>query len=135
MKKLFYILSILFFSNTCLANEVNIIKVIDGDTFEIEGTYIFNKVLPLKVRVRGIDTPEIKGKCQKERDLAIKAKNFTEQFLKNKNVVIDNIDWDKYGGRILAEVEVDNINLAQTLIKQKLAVEYYGKGKKFNWCK
>ena len=57
-------------------NEV--INVYDGDTFRVN----IDEFPPIigeniAIRILGIDTPEIKGNCQRERQLAIKARDFT----------------------------------------------------------
>lgn len=44
-----------------------------------------------------------------------------------------NVKWDKYGGRILAEVHVDGRSLADMLIERGLARPYHG-GKRDGWC-
>lgn len=112
-------------------------KVIDGDTFEIEteNQSLLIQELGLKIRVSGIDTPEMKGKCNKEKELAQKAKKIASILILNKDVKLSNVKWDKFGGRIDATVEIGDINLAQTLINNKLAVEYNGEKKSKNWCK
>lgn len=111
-------------------------KVIDGDTFEIETTdqSLLIQELGLRIRVSGIDTPEMKGKCAKEKELAQKAKKIASVLMLNKDVKLSNVKWDKFGGRIDAKVEIDNIDLAQALIKNKLAIEYNGEKKSKNWC-
>lgn len=109
--------------------------VYDGDTF-----YVTIKGWPpiigshISVRVKGIDTPEIKGQCTKEIQQARKAKQFTVSFLRNaKSIQLKNMTRDKYF-RINADVYADNKNLAEALMDNGLAVEYKGK-KKQNWCR
>lgn len=109
--------------------------VYDGDTFyvTINGwpAIIGNHIA---VRVKGIDTPEIKGKCIKEVQQARKAKQFTVEFLRTaKTITLKNMTRDKYF-RINADVYADNKNLAEALISSGLAGVYEGK-KKQNWCR
>ena len=107
-------------------------EVVDGDTIKIE----IPAMLPLKysIRINNIDTPEKKGKCKQEIQLAEKASKETKNLFKNyKKVKITNIKHDKYGGRLLADVEVDNINVADYLLSKGLAREYHGE-KKSSWC-
>lgn len=69
------------------------------------------------VRVLGIDTPEIKGKCESEKALARQAKQFTVHALRSaKTIELRNIERGKYF-RILANVYVDGKNLADNLIQ------------------
>lgn len=117
------------------AYEWEIVKVVDGDTIEIRN-YCFPKELKLSVRVLGVDTPEksSRAKCDKEAALAEKATKFTKEFVgKNKTANFTNIKWDKYGGRILADVEIKGRVLKDELINNGFARKYDG-GKKQSWC-
>ena len=113
-------------------NEV--ITVYDGDTFRVN----IDEFPPIigeniAIRILGIDTPEIKGNCQQERQLAIKARDFTRKYLNSGSVIsLTDLKRDKYF-RILANVYIDGKNLGDALLMQNLAVVYLGK-KKFNWC-
>ena len=109
-------------------------SVYDGDTFRIviPGLPVF--VRNMSIRIMGIDTPEMTGKTDKEKTLAKKAKEFTLNALKKaKEVIIDIIQPDKYGGRYDAHVYVDGALLADALIEAGLAVEYDG-GTKPSWA-
>ena len=113
-----------------------VIRVIDGDTIEVEAPFL-PKELKLFVRVLGIDTPEKGGraKCKAEADLAIKASKFTENFFKRlgNKANFGDIQWDKFGGRVLANVGYGASNLAEELIDRNFARAYNG-GKKESWC-
>lgn len=111
-----------------------IIRVIDGDTLLIEAEWVPNP-LPKQIylRVYGIDTPELKAKCQRERQMAHLAKEFTQTFTSGQNISIDYISWDKYGGRILGIVRAGSLDLAAQLMEAGLARPYDGKLKK-SWC-
>ena len=112
-----------------------VISVYDGDTFRVD----IDGIHPLlgqniAIRVNGVDTPEIRGKCQYEKDLAIKARDFVRAKLSNaKEAVLTNIQRGKYF-RIIANVLVDGVSLEGQLLNKGLAYEYYGK-KKGKWCK
>ena len=63
-------------------NNVTYHRCYDGDTC----TFTLPDVHPLfgekiSVRIAGIDTPEIRGKCQKEKALAIQARNLVRRML------------------------------------------------------
>ena len=111
-----------------------IIEAIDGDTLRVE----IPAMLPLKysIRISGIDTPEKAGraKCEQEALLAEKASEFTKNLVKNlKTFEISNIKHDKYGGRLLASVKINNIDVGRALQKEGLARIYHGE-KKESWC-
>jgi endonuclease YncB( thermonuclease family) len=113
---------------------VNSPRVIDGDTIETDIRPL-PSLSPLKLRIQGIDTPEMKGKCQKEKDLARKAKDEVIKMTNGKFVQIVASSWDKYGGRVVGSAFVDGTSVAEMLVKQGLAVPYHGEKKTHDWCK
>ncbi len=135
MIKIFLTIILLSISSNAYAYEWEILRVIDGDTLEIKNE-CFPKELKLSVRVNLVDTPEkgSRAKCDKEAKLAEQASKFTKQFIgKNKKATFRNIKWDKYGGRLLADVEINGKSLAGELVKNNYARLYDGK-KKSSWC-
>jgi len=89
----------------------------DGDTcrFDIPNVHpFFGENIP--VRLAGIDTPEKSGKCQKEEDLAIKARDRVRTLLSQaQTIVLKNVQRGKYF-RIVAEVWADGVNVSEVLI-------------------
>ena len=115
-----------------------VVGVIDGDTLKVHLPGLPMELQPLKVRVRGVDTPERKGKCAAEKAAAEKAGTFTRQLVENaqakeRPIYFSKIDWDKYGGRIDADVAIDGRSLADMLVGAGLARRYDG-GKRKGWC-
>lgn len=112
---------------------LKIISVYDGDTFRADldcETPIFCK--NMSIRVLGVDTPEIRSKCPFEKQKALEAKKFTQNFLKKGKIVLKNIGKGKYF-RIVADVFVGGKSLTKALIKNKLGFPYDG-GTKKSWC-
>ena len=112
-----------------------VISVYDGDTFRVNIDSlppIVGKNIP--IRVNGVDTPEIRGKCLYEKNLALKARDFVRAKLANaKEIKLTNLQRGKYF-RVVANVLVDGVSLEKELLDNNLAYEYGG-GKKLNWCK
>jgi len=112
-----------------------VISVYDGDTFRVN----IDSLPPIvgkniAVRVNGVDTPEIRGKCQYEKNLALEARDFVRARLANaKEIKLTNLQRGKYF-RVVANVVVDGVSLEQELLDNELAYEYSG-GKKLTWCK
>ena len=115
------------------ATVLEITSVYDGDTFRanIEG---FPAIIGerMAIRIAGIDTPEMNDKNPKVKELAQLAKQFTVKRLREgKHIVLKNIQRGKYF-RIVADVYIDGVSLADELIKAGLAKPYTG-GKKPDW--
>lgn len=98
-------------------------SIYDGDTFRVN-IKSWPPVVGYRVpiRVNGIDTPEIRGKCQTEKVLARKA----------KTIELRNIQRGKYF-RLVADVYADGKSLADKLMNRNLAIPYGG-GTKRSWC-
>ena len=113
-------------------NEIT--SIYDGDTFRVTiKDWPAVAGYRIGVRVKGVDTPEISSKCADEKALARTAKQFTVNFLKSgKTVELRNLQRDKYF-RLLADVYVDDRNLADALIANHLGYAYQG-GTKQPWC-
>lgn len=102
-------------------------SVYDGDTFYVDipscDITIFCQHIP--VRVRGVDCPEMKGGSPETKARAKQAKVFTQKFLSNSKISLQNCTRDKYF-RLLCDVVVNNKSLTQELIKNSLGVPYNG---------
>ena len=86
------------------------------------------------IRVDGVDTPEIKGKCEAEKALAVQARDFVTQSLAEaRSVSFCNPKWGKYGKRVVADVVVDGNLLSELLIEKGLGRPYDG-SKREGWC-
>jgi endonuclease YncB( thermonuclease family) len=109
-------------------------RVYDGDTFfaDVKGHQPIDKK-PVGIRIRGIDTPEIKDRRPAVKKKAYQARDFARKQLKKaRKVHLYNVSMrDKYG-RILATVFCDRRDLSRMLLKEKLAQPYDG-GKKAKW--
>ena len=111
-----------------------ITSIYDGDTFRanIKG-YPAIVGEHMSIRINGIDTPELRGKCNKEKQLARLAKQFTVEHLRSaKSISLKNVKRGKYF-RLIADVYIDGVSLGELLIKNKHAVKYIGKTK-VDWC-
>ena len=115
-----------------------VLGAIDGDTLKVHLPGLPKELQPMKVRVRGIDTPEIRGKCDLEKQAAQKATALTRFLIaqakaRQRPIVFSEISWDKYGGRLDAIVTIDGQSLGAILINAGLARAYDG-GKRMGWC-
>lgn len=106
---------------------VSIASIYDGDTFKINlncSLAVYCEKVP--VRVRGVDTAEIKGQTEREKKNAQKAKAFTKDFLAQEPISLSNCGRDKYF-RLLCDVtNGEGKDLAKELIKRDLGYSYQG---------
>jgi endonuclease YncB( thermonuclease family) len=113
-----------------------VVKVYDGDTITIASP-LPNTIDPIyrfSVRLRDIDSPEIKGVSEYEKELAVIARNALSEKILYKMVVLENIDTEKYG-RMLADVflanettmaKADTVSISKWMLENKYAVAYNG---------
>jgi micrococcal nuclease len=106
----------------------------DGDTCYVAAKTLPDSLRNMSIRILGIDTPEIRADCTEEKDLALQGRAFANDMFRNAdNIEFRNLKWDKYGGRILADVYIDGMSYKHEIIEAGLAREYDG-GKKLGWC-
>ncbi|RED44103.1 thermonuclease family protein [Aestuariispira insulae] len=106
----------------------------DGDTLYILLSGLPETIQNVSVRVRGVDTPEIRSKCEFEKQLAFEAKSLLiSRVQQAKDVLFCHPEWGKYGGRVLADVYIDGENVADLMIANSLGRPYFG-GKRAGWC-
>ena len=130
--------------------EVEVLSVYDGDTFTVrvypgrdfnvsvwpDITYQLNLdqlSIKVSVRLRGVDTPEIRGKCQVEKEQARMARDFVVAAISD-GVTLSNVERGKYAGRVIADVTLPGgRSLTEELIDAGLGRPYDG-GKRDTWC-
>jgi len=112
-----------------------ITSVYDGDTFRANiADYPPIVGENIGIRIHGIDTPEIRGRCDSEIALAKDAQGFAEKILRSAKVVeLRNLQRGKYF-RIVADVYADGVNLGEQLVNQGFAVIYDGQSSRRDWC-
>ena len=113
--------------------DVKIVKVIDGDTVDVDidlgfGVWIHKE----RVRLHGIDTPESRTSDAKEKVFGLKAKAFLEKWVTAGDVTLRTKTYDAKGkfGRILGELwYAGEHNINQKMIDEHHAVAYHGQSK------
>ncbi|MCH7499244.1 MAG: thermonuclease family protein [Nitrospinae bacterium] len=112
----------------------HVINVYDGDTFTVEAYPWPGLGAKANVRLNGVDTPEIRGKCNAENQKAIEAREFVKGLILGELVFLENVKYGKYGGRVIADVKLNGGDtLATKIIHQGLGREYHG-GAREGWC-
>ena len=110
-----------------------LVEVIDGDTFRARVDIWLGQSVTVKVRLKGVDTPEMHGKCAAEKKLARQAKDFAENWLRKNQVQLVNVHYGTYAGRVLATAQIKNgDSLSAALLAENLAKPY--RGRRAKWC-
>jgi endonuclease YncB( thermonuclease family) len=114
--------------------EARVVRVIDGDTFVAEALLWPGHRLAVTVRLRGIDAPELRSRCWRERRAAKVARAALEGMVGHGPVAISNVAGGKYYGRVLADVITpDGTALAPALLALAVVRPYRG-GRRDTWC-
>jgi len=116
-----------------------ILKVVDGDTVDIDIDLGFNIVLKdERVRLEGIDTPESRTRDLEEKKFGLLSKKFLLEKLpvgSTHKLVTKKYESKGKFGRIIGDFHVhNNVNeswesVCDSLIENKMAVPYHGQSK------
>jgi endonuclease YncB( thermonuclease family) len=107
---------------------------IDGDTFGARVHLGPGQDANVRIRLRGIDAPELKGQCASEVRMAETATAALTGLLREGGVTIFNIGPDKYPGRVVADVATKRTpNVSAALLAGGYARSYNG-GHRNGWC-
>jgi micrococcal nuclease len=108
-----------------------VLKVVDGDTIDVDIDLGFNVSYTQRVRLAGIDTPESRTKDLKEKALGLESKDYLSKQLKDALTVVIKTEkpdsTEKYG-RILGWLYVNEgtKSLNELMIEQGYAWTYDG---------
>jgi len=112
-----------------------VLDVKDGDTFRVLVYIWLGHMVETNVRLRGIDTPEIKrAACDAEKQKGEASHQALIKLL-GERVILHAVTHDKYGDRILADVYTEDlVNIGSLLIEQGHARPYDGTRPRPDWC-
>jgi endonuclease YncB( thermonuclease family) len=113
---------------------VTVLRTIDGDTFLARVKLPQGLTVTSRIRLRGIDAPELKAMCVDEFRRARAATDALAALLDQGEVTIFNISPDKYEGRVDADVATARTpNVSAALLAGGYARRYDG-GHRDGWC-
>jgi endonuclease YncB( thermonuclease family) len=113
---------------------VDVIRTIDGDTFEARVHLESGLDLNTRVRLRGIDAPELKASCPQELRMAEAATGVLRALLSEGDVRVFNIGPDKYSGRVVADVVTRRTGNVSTAMLAAGHAHRYNGGHRESWC-
>lgn len=116
-------------------HSVEVVRVVDGDTFEARVHLWPGLEMMTRVRLRGIDAPEMKGACAEEFRMAEASSEALRALLADGDVAIFNIGPDKYNGRVVADAATRRTpSVSGALLASGHARQYQG-GRRGGWCR
>lgn len=116
------------------SHPAEVLRVIDGDTFEARVHVWPGMDITTKVRLRGIDAPELHARCAEERDKAIAARDGLARVLREGAVGIAGVRQDKFGGRVDADASTATTPDVSAALLARGLVRRYGGGRRASWC-
>lgn len=111
-----------------------VLSVVDGDTLTVRARIWLGQDVETRIRLDGVDAPEIAGKCDGERRLGLAARDMIAALATGGRVVLRDIQYGKYAGRVVARVATtDGGDFSDALLRAGLARAYDG-GRRRSWC-
>lgn len=114
---------------------IELVSVYDGDTITVNIPGV-HPLIGQKARIRlaGIDAPELRSRRQCERLLGLKAKGRLHTLLlQAESIQLHSVRRGKYF-RIIADVVADGTSVSDVLLQEALVRRYNG-GPRTSWCK
>ena len=117
--------------------KAKVIRVIDGDTVQVEIDIWPGLSQRTKLRLSGVNTPEKRGRniseCEKQAGRAASA--FTRNFFEGRKLItVSNVRFGKYAGRMLGSIHANGESLEKALLSAGHARIYNG-GRRKPWCR
>jgi micrococcal nuclease len=112
--------------------QAKVVSVYDGDTVKVVFP-LGNTLYKWNCRLTGVDTPELRTRCKKEKTFGYQVRDYLRDKILNKVVNIKCGDFDKYG-RLLVEIicNGEECTVNKWLIDNNYAFAYDG-GTKQKW--
>ncbi len=111
-----------------------LLRVIDGDTFEARVRVWPGLDVDTKVRLRDIDAAELHARCADELAKAQAARAALASLLADGAIAVSNVGIDKYGGRVDAAVSTrTTADVSAAMLNGGWARRYAG-GRRGSWC-
>ena len=114
-----------------------VVRVVDGDTVKVDagGGPAAGTCFPLRSAARRrYPRKGRRAKCNAEKQAAAAATAFAEEAIqKAGSIVVRDPAWGKWGGRVVADLILDDFSLSSALLEAGHARRYDG-GKRGGWC-
>lgn len=111
-----------------------VLRVLDGDTLEARVRVWLGEDIVTRVRLAGIDAPEIRGRCDEERRRALEARAALEHLVEGRAVILADIGPDKYFGRVVGRILIDGERDAGAILLAAGHARAYDGRTRTSWC-
>jgi len=115
-------------------HQVDVLYTVDGDTFGARVHLWPGLDMTTKVRLRGIDAPELKAQCADELKRAEAATEALRTLLAEGGVTIFDIGPDKYQGRVVADAATRRTPSVSAALLAAGHARAYDGGHRNGWC-
>lgn len=99
-------------------------RAVDGDTIRCGEQ---------RVRLVGLDAPELRGRCEEERQRALAATERLRSLLEG-GVTLRETGQDRFGRTLAVVRDSSGEDVADVLVREGLARAYHGRGPREGWC-
>lgn len=118
--------------------QAEVLRTVDGDTFEARVRVWFGQDVRSLIRIRGFDAPERAAACEQEARAADEATQTLNDILASGRVTLNAVAPDKYFGRVVADVSVrltDGVetDVAALMLASGQGRPYAGRRRE-GWC-
>jgi micrococcal nuclease len=111
-----------------------VLRVIDGDTVAVRVPVWLGQELVTKVRLKGIDAPELNGACASEIARAEADRAALIALIDGRPVHLTDLSQDKYGGRVVARLLLGSgVDAGAALMAAGHAKPWRGR-RETGWC-
>ncbi len=111
-----------------------VLRVIDGDTFEARLRIWPGMDVTTKIRLRGIDAAELRARCDDERIKAEAARAALTCILAEGTIGVSYVGQDKFGGRVDADVSTARTPDVSAAMLGGGYARAYSRGRRESWC-
>jgi len=111
-----------------------VLSVLDGDTLIVRARIWLDLEVETRVRLEGVDAPELHGRCADERRRGRQAQSFLRETVRDPRVTLWEVHYGKFARRVVARVSTSAVpDLSAALLARGLAKAYAG-GARAPWC-
>jgi micrococcal nuclease len=99
-------------------------RIVDGDTIDVDIDLGFDVKIKQRVRLYGINTPEVRTKDLKEKQKGIEATEYLRKILPKEFIIQTILNKRGKYGRVLGIIWVNEENINEKMVTEGYATKY-----------